>query len=439
MKKSLGLKLLIFFLVFRLLLVGVTMMNPTGCVLPDSLEYLDLAETLRAKGRYTSQASADKDLLRPPGYPVFLATIQMLAGSNSAPVTLVQLVLSSLISWFLLLIGHVLGRPRVGIVAAWLHALSPNVALWSLTIMTETLFSFLLTAAVLFWLIHLESSKLHWLVMAGVGLGLASLVRPIGAYLVPLVAILTLILHWREAGSRKAIGFSTILLLGGMAILIPWGMRNWRVHGQFALSTVTRKTFVGFNLAYVLADVEGISRDEAVSELAEREDLLSLTFEILRQHPLEFVKTQIFGIARSLMGSETGTWSNVLGWRTWQGFGLLTRLFRGRVEEGMGGSTPISVDSEMFGLYVIYVYGLLHSAVLLGLQFPAVTWLRSRNRKDVEFLILVIVSVLYLLVIPGAAGQARFRVPAEPGLAILASYGWLALSTRLFSKRHAVD
>ena len=417
------------------MLAGVTFANPAGSVLADSLGYLDLAESMRTAGDYISHTYPKEDLLRPPGYPLFLTAIQTLGGSNFVYVTLAQLALSSLTSWLLFLIGRKLGHPRAGMVAAWLYALSPNIALWSITIMTETLFSFLLATAILVWVWHLKSSKLSWLALAGGVLGLAALVRPIGLYMLPLWAVVTLLAYWRTTGWRKAIGSAGVLLLSGIAAIFPWMIRNWQVHDQFTLSSVSSKTFIEFNLAYVLADVEGISRDEAVMELSGDEDLLALTIDLLRHHPVEFARTQVFGIARSLAGSETGTWAQVLGGGSWQGFGLLTGLFKGQDDAAINGFRGISGDGRTIGLFGLFAYSLVHSAVLMGLLILGVFWVRTGTRVETVLIITLSLSVIYLLAVPGAAGQARFRVPAEPELAIMAGFGWVSLVSVISKRR----
>jgi 4-amino-4-deoxy-L-arabinose transferase-like glycosyltransferase len=430
MKTSLSLKLLIIFLVFRLLLVLVTVANPEGGILADSLAYLDLTKSIQESGRYESQLYQDEDLLRPPIYPYFLASIRTLFGPHNGTITFFQLILSGSICWMLFHMGRCMGRERAGLVAAWLYALSPNVTLWSLTIMSETLFSFLIAIALFLWIKYLQSSKALWLVWVGLALGLATLIRPIGLYLISLWALLVLVYFWRAFDLQRAAGLTMLFLLAGSVTILPWAIRNWRVHHQFTISNVTTKTFIEFNLAYVLADIEGIDREAAVKSVNARGDFISSMVELAREHPIPFLRTQAFGIARSLAGSETGTWAMVLGRGSWEGFGLLTNVFKGQGSETKS-PTPISeVDTTTVFLYGIFVFSLIYSAVLLGLSILGLSFLRKGNRSEVILISSLLLLAAYLILAPGAAGQARFRVPAEPALALLAGYGWSFLWVR---------
>jgi 4-amino-4-deoxy-L-arabinose transferase-like glycosyltransferase len=435
MKTSISQKVLLIFLILRLLLVCVTVTNPQGGILSDSLAYLDLTKSILESGRYESQLYEDEDLLRPPIYPYFLATIQTLFGSKYAYVTFIQLVLSGLISLMIFYVGRLIGHERVGIVAAWLFALSPNIALWSLMIMTETLFSFFIAIAIMVWVKYLQSSKILWLALVGIALGLATLVRPIGLYLIFLWVVLALVGFWRTHGIKRAVGPATLLLMSGLMIILPWMIRNWRVHNQFAISSVSTKTFVEFNLAYVIADLEGIDRDEAVMRIDAGGNLISYTFELFREKPVAFLRTQAFGIARSLVGSETGTWAMAVGGGSWDGFGVLTSLFNEQDNKAEM-DTPISVDDKTSLILLgLFFYSLIHSTVLLGLILPSLFLFMKANQKERILISSFLLISAYLIIVPGAAGQARFRVPAEPALALLAGFGWTYLWMKIRSPR----
>jgi 4-amino-4-deoxy-L-arabinose transferase-like glycosyltransferase len=323
-----------------------------------------------------------------------------------------------------------MGHERAGMVAAWLYALSPNIALWSLTIMTETLFSFFIAIALMVWIKYLQSSNALWLALVGVALGLATLVRPIGLYLIFLLVLLVFVGFWRTFNLRRAVSLATLLLITGSVTVLPWAIRNWRVHNQFAISNVTTKTFIEFNLAYVLADIEGIDRDSAVKSVNADGEYISSMVKLFREHPIPFLRTQAFGIARSIAGSETGTWAMVLGRGSWEGFGLLTNLFKGQDGEAKSGTTISEVDTMTAFLFGIFIFSLIHSAVLIGLIIPGLFFLWKGNRREIILISSLLLLAAYLIIAPGAAGQARFRVPAEAALALLAGYGWFYLRIR---------
>jgi hypothetical protein len=83
-----------------------------------------------------------------------------------------------------------------------------------------------------------------------------------------------------------------------------------------------------------------------------------------------------------------------------------------------------------FKLFLIMIVSILHSILLLG--FAYVGFIRRRSlSKFAEWIVLFCaVTVLGLVLVTGAAGQARFRVPAEPFLAVLAGFGFMDILGR---------
>ena len=178
-------KILFGFLILKLCLATITMQFPLGAVTPDSVEYLALAHSLRETGQYQSVASGIDDLVRTPGYSAFIAILLPDNDtSNYARVTIVQLALSGITTLLIYSIAYMLGNPNAGMFAAWIHALSLNSILWSLTLMSETLFSLLLVIALIFSLFFIQERNLWSLFFSGVVLGLATLTRPIGLFII---------------------------------------------------------------------------------------------------------------------------------------------------------------------------------------------------------------------------------------------------------------
>ena len=178
-------KILFGLLIFKLCLAVITIQFPWGAVTADSEEYLAIARSIRETGRYQSAESANIDLVRPPGYPAFLAILLPDNDTSSyARVTIVQLALTGITTLLIYAIAYKLGNPKAGMYGAWIHALSPNVVLWSLTLMSEALFTMLLVLALLLTLIFIQESSFWSLFCSGIVLGLATLTRQIGLFLI---------------------------------------------------------------------------------------------------------------------------------------------------------------------------------------------------------------------------------------------------------------
>ncbi len=421
-----GERILIVFLLLRLLLALVTFAEPNGALLTDSRGYVGLARRLEGPGAYYVPPNSEPDLLRPPGYPLFLVGVRAISGDHPGYVTLFQLALSGITSWLILALGKSLKRPGVGLAGAWLYALSPNVILWSLMLMTEVLAAFLLVSTVLIVVSLRARSWSGWPAVAGAMLGLAAYVRPINLVLIPLWGGIVYALERSTRTRRSATSAALLLAAAGLTVVLPWLVRNWTTHQQFTFSTAASKTWIGFNLASVLAEAEGIPRNQAVAQLDSDRGLLSLTVEVVSAYPVEFVKGQLLGVARTMVGIDVGTWGNALGENGWVGLGILSSVFQdgleGAVQDVRG---SLSAADAGVRLALIGV-GATYSLVLLGLS--AVGLYRSPHNGVEGFVFwLFSGSLLALIVLPGAAGQARFRVPAEPILAWFAGYGWEAV------------
>jgi 4-amino-4-deoxy-L-arabinose transferase-like glycosyltransferase len=411
-------------------LVAITLINPGGAQLTDSEGYLRLAESLREEGVYWSEFRPGEDLVWPPGYALFVAGIQALFGAGFGAITTAQLALTGLCAWMLVRIGVDLERPRTGYIAAVLLLLSPNLALWSLTVMSEALFTTALVAGSWMLLRYFKAESGGYLLAAGGALGCAGLIRPVAIPLILIWAVMVGLASFRRSGFRMAARAGLGLLAAAAVLLALWAIRNLMVHERFAVSTVGGKTLVSFNLARVVADVEGISRDEAAVGLPVDQPL-ELALDLFRRHPATFVRVQLVGIGRTLLGSEPGTWSHVLGLEPWPGLGLLGASSDNRAGGLLGRVINMMRDPDYAPQMAMLLYALLYSVFLISLAVLGLLTGRSMTSHERLFILTIGLSVLYLVIIPGAAGQARFRVPAEPGMALIAAYGVENVTARL--------
>lgn len=407
----------------------ITLSEPEGGVLTDSQGYIGLALRLAEQGAYYVPPNSEPDLLRPPGYPLFLVAIWGVFGRHPFFVTLIQLAISGLTGWLVLLLGRELNHPGAGVIGGWLYSLSPNVILWSLMLMTEVLAAFLLVATILITLRLERRASRGWPALSGGLLGLLAYLRPISLTLVPVWALVTYLFTRRRAGGRAAFQGGLQLLAGGALVALPWVARNWFTHRQLTFSTVTQKTWIGFNLASVLAQAQDIPRDEAVGQLDQAKGLLTLTGDVIRAHPTDFVTAQLLGIARTLLGTDIGTWGHAFGHRAWVGLGILSGIFQDgllQLDEAARASIDEPQAAARLGLIGL---GVLYSLALVALVAAAL--LKHPPALSEGFAAwLMLGSLFVLILLPGAAGQARFRVPAEPLLAWFAGLGWAGLLGR---------
>jgi hypothetical protein len=186
----------------------------------------------------------------------------------------------------------------------------------------------------------------------------------------------------------------------------PWSARSAR-------------TFYSFKVAQVLAEVESISRDDAATRLAVGQNPQGESLALIRQHPALFVRAQVQGILRSTFGVESGVWARLLGLPIdRQGsLGVLGTLMSGDIRGASEAFAEVARQPDWAAILALSILGLGFTLPEYGLALGCL----FAGRRGPWLLLLLLLSVAILLVSPGAAGQARFRIPAEPFLAVLAA------------------
>jgi len=419
-------KILFGFLILKLCLVVITVQFPWGAVTSDSVEYLALARSLRETGQYQSVESGNIDLVRPPGYPAFLAILLPDDITSSyARVTIVQLALSGITTLLIYSIAYKLGNPKAGLCAAWIHALSPNVVLWSLTIMSETLFSLLLVIALLLTLNFIKERSLWLLCCSGVVLGLAALTRPIGLLIILIWAAVLVVCMRRFESRRRWHSIIPLLVIGCGLVVIPWMVRNVIAHDHFTISTVGEKTLRGFNFAVVLAESEGISRNQAVARMAEIGGVWTQFKWIMSHHPIGFLRAQVNGIIRTAIGFEAGMWQGIVGMGIWESYGVFENLFKGSISNIISSVRGQFSSFSKTAIFLLFLFGMVQSFFIWLFALRGAVAGSKENDVVLTIIMLSLLTSAYLVLSGGAAGQARFRVPAEPFLSLLAGFGYV--------------
>jgi len=179
----------------------------------DSPTYIQLGKNILSKG-FTSYNAT-----RSPGYPAFLA----LTGDQTY---LTQLALGLLTTLFFFYIGYRLsGSARFGALAALLHTLNLGQLFFEATLLTETLTTFLVTAA-LAGAIAIATEKpsflrfMFYAFLAGWAAALAGLTRPLFAFLPLFLFVFFLFLS--QISLRQRLFFSILTLLPAIFLFGWW-------------------------------------------------------------------------------------------------------------------------------------------------------------------------------------------------------------------------
>ncbi len=175
---------------------------------------------------------------RSPFYPVYLSTFMRVMPRPLVVARISQCVLGALTCLLAAMLGARLCDRRIGLLAAAACALSYELINLSAYIVTETLFTFLLLSGLLLFLKSTGRKGRWWMTAAAaVLLGLMTLTRASGLLLPVALGACLLLEAWRNKTPAATGRRVAVLLVVFATTLLPWIIRNNRVHDEFILLT----------------------------------------------------------------------------------------------------------------------------------------------------------------------------------------------------------
>jgi 4-amino-4-deoxy-L-arabinose transferase-like glycosyltransferase len=159
-----------------------------------------------------------------PGYPTFLAInlyISEITGFDYYDtVVIFQMLLGSIVVVLTFLLGNMFLNFWWSLSAALLTIISPHLISYSIFLITETLFSFLLLSGIYFFCSYLNKNRKYLLWLSGLIFGLAYLTNQV-LFFYPLLIIL-LLAFFKKITLRKSIPFFLIYFI----FVFSWSIRN---------------------------------------------------------------------------------------------------------------------------------------------------------------------------------------------------------------------
>jgi 4-amino-4-deoxy-L-arabinose transferase-like glycosyltransferase len=426
-RKVLALFALTIALVARVLLADVIRRTPEKALWPDSGGYLTLARAIAAGGPYRDPEGSAVDLMRPPGYPSFLAFLIILTGDSTLAPVILQMGLGLLISWLLFRLGAGLGSWAAGVAGALLYALTPNAMLWSVAILSDAVFTCLVVVSFVMLASFLMRGGLWRIGAAGLLVGTATLVRPVGIVLLPIWCAFVI-----SRGFLRRLQFATIsgaaglFLVGALALTLPWAFRNAREYGIFSVSPIHTWNLGRYHAPYTLMRAESLTLEQArlqvptsrVPQPGDRARYLS----VLLEHPLDFLYVYARGTWYVLSEAGQPNVAQLVGDR-YQSPGVGEALRRGALGEALERLMAALGDPQRRWFVIVPWTAIVFQAgVYLAAAWGTVRAVKSSGRPRTVAILAALTALAFLL-IPGSVGTGRFRLPAEPFLSLLAGIG----------------
>lgn len=182
----------------------------------------------------------------PVGYSALLSIPYRIFGPGLLVGPLTNALLGAVAATLAYLLASSVAGRRRGLVAAALVALSPELLAYTLLLMTEPAASLAPLAAALAASVGLRRQRpLVGALVAGVALGLGTLVRPQTILGAPGLLLLALDPDDLRATLRRGVSVAAVATAAAVAVVLPWTARNCRVMDGCAFVS----TNAGWNLA----------------------------------------------------------------------------------------------------------------------------------------------------------------------------------------------
>lgn len=348
----------------------------------DSEIYTKTANNLAAHRAFTTKYNDDGtyyvELLRTPGYPLFLAFFNKIMRIPYSGVIIIQIFLTIFTALIIYKTAAFI-NPKLSYLSALIVLYDPPVTIFSLMLLTETLFLFLMSVFMYLFTLYLRDQKFKYILMVALIIAMATYVRPIAYFLGLAVGAFIIYLSFRKK-AKKLIVHLLVFLITIYSLIGLWHLKNYRLAGQNTFSHIT---------ALAASYRKHIRKDNAITK--------SLS-------PIPYYLNAASRCFVNLM-TRPGTLKN----------------FNSPFLKEMG---------KIFG-YPWVVFWLI--GFLVGI---------SKVEKDfyLQFMLYIVLYFICASIAGILFGvSSRQRVPMVPFIAILSAHGWIWIATALKRKKITKD
>lgn len=423
-------------------------------MLYDSWGYWRIAENLGSAGIFSqgSENSLMPDSIRTPLYPFFIFLLRKFFFGFYG-IILTQLIISSATASFCAFITEqVLNNKKAGIFAGIFLALDFPSIFFANTLMTETLFTFLLLTSFYFFISYFKNQKKKMLIFSAIFSGLTILCRPIAIYLPVIFAVSILFARppdtsqlipdkarWKPGPFRfSKIKNLSVFLFISYLVISPWVFRNYLTFGSPFFSTIGDINLLSYTTAAIRAEKENKTLFEIQQEYKKissenfnwekPEEIVRFagycreeTYRIIREYPLAFVKNQSASFASFFIKPLRNYIDLQLG---------ITKKYNSIT--GLPGKAITANTEKIFENTSTFALILVISQVILLLIiafFSLVHFLRKE--KSIFPFALAILIIFYFAILAGFTEvDARMRIPVMPFLSFFAGSGALLFTIK---------
>lgn len=399
-------------------------LNNNPCLfLYDAGHYHEAAQGILHHGAYLGY-KGNPLFYRLPGYPAFLSILYWINNEWILGTLLLQIILAATLPLLIRKIIYQLTRStQLALLTSVLSTIAPGYLIFAGMLLTEILFTWLFFVFLIFVLKIIENPSLSLSFIAGLILGMLTLIRPVGHLLLPFL-IIYLIFFIKTSWPKKIIACSA-LLFGWLIPAGSWLLRNFLLTGHLFFHTLSGPHFINHVAIRLLATKENISYKAAqknmyikleskknaaqkeknrilqeieITKLYEQEVLKAITL-----CPINFLKLASINCLKTTLGlysSELLVIDANGALPSYDRIGFIPSIKRYLLP---------SVHNKLI-LLIIYLEILLLLLSIIGAIFAGI-----RYRKNIltPESILIIGCIFFFIGISFACGYARLRMTIE--------------------------
>lgn len=372
--------------------------------------------------------------MRSPGYPLFISFLTGLWGNPVTGVVGMQVMLAIGTAYLAQIIYNAVSQ-QDGYAVFLLTLFNPLVLFYTLRVLPEILFTFLVILHVFAIIKVTQGPSLKLMGLAGLSLALCAAVRPNGLYILPLSFIYILAdsstkTSLMQRGRTAMIfGLACILFVGSLFVFM------WHKTGTASL---TNERYVRFALHenFVMLEKRGTNLadsqarkalEKRVSTLAEvpYEELAGMdegdkhvhTMQVIKDLTLSYQLSEVlWAVVRS-----TAVFLFDYGTSSWLAIAQTEQISAGQfinlVKSLLSGDLP-STSQQAINFFFYSLFTLL-AISLRTLSVAGVVTIFKLHKQQAVYLF----SLVVLFAITAAfIGNGRYRLPVDPILAILAGH-----------------
>lgn len=398
---------------------------PDSFIYPDSGSYITPAIYFGNTLSFVNELGPE--VYRTPGYPLFLTPSFVLGIPLIYYASVLQLILVCLCAYYIYKITYQISQSKTAShTAAFLTLISPEIALSQHAILSEILFTFLLTYSIYLLLSWLKSENPLLLIIGFLLLTASAFVRPTSLYLPYLIStiIILYILLSFSVKKKSATIIIMVLMLSCHAYLIEiWKERNLVTTGSKVFASAEMVFMNEYLAASILAKGQNKNWEDVRMELSEKYDSLppfqrkdfattTLT-ESIYKFPIQSLKIFSKGFLTNAADAGFGDWINFFNLRKTNS-GIIYKF------------NNLPLDDFIF--YLISDEKILFFSVLFGIAYILLLWgFFVVGALSIGFTLAasILLSVIFYILIVSAGPQSlsRFRVPVMPFIFIFVSIG----------------